>query len=103
MQPGHLLQGLTRLATEKLSHMANSLRYTVILEPDPDDGGYVVRIPAFPHAHTQGDDVEDALRNAREVIALEIEVMTERGEELPAPDGDAAIRVERVVVTLPAA
>jgi predicted RNase H-like HicB family nuclease len=83
--------------------MADALRYTVILEPDPDDGGYVVRIPAFPHAHTEGNDVEDSLRNAREVIALEIEVMTERGEDLPAPDGDAEIRVERVVVTPPAA
>jgi predicted RNase H-like HicB family nuclease len=79
------------------------LQYAVILEPDPDDGGYVVHIPAFPHAHTEGDDVEGALRNAREVIALELEVMAERGEELPAPDGDAAIRVERVVVAPPAA
>jgi predicted RNase H-like HicB family nuclease len=42
-------------------------------------------------------------RHAREVIALEIEAMTERGEYLPAPDGDAEIRVERVVVTPPAA
>ena len=38
----------------------------------------------------------DALRNAREVIALEIEVMAERGEDLPAPDGDAEIRVDVV-------
>jgi predicted RNase H-like HicB family nuclease len=55
----------------------------VILEADADDGGFVVQIPAFPHAHTQGDDVEDALANAREVIELEIEVATERGDDLP--------------------
>jgi antitoxin HicB len=83
--------------------MAEALRYAVILEPDPLDGGFNVHIPAFPHAHTQGDDVEDALRNAREVIELEIEVMIERGETLPEPDGDADIRIERVAITPPAA
>jgi predicted RNase H-like HicB family nuclease len=83
--------------------MAEALRYAVILEPDPLDGGFNVHIPAFPHAHTQGDDVEDALRNAREVIELEIEVMLERGETLPDSDGDADIRIERVAVTRPAA
>jgi antitoxin HicB len=83
--------------------MAEPLAYRVILQADPDDGGFVVRIPAFPHAHTQGDDVEDALANAREVIELEIEVAIERGEELPAPDADVPVRVERVVVIPPAA
>lgn len=77
--------------------------YRVILEADAEDGGYVVRIPAFPHAHTQGDTVEDALANAREVIELEIEVATERGEELPTSDADVPVRVERVVVASPAA
>jgi predicted RNase H-like HicB family nuclease len=41
--------------------------------------------------------------NAREVIELEIEVIIERGETLPEPDGDADIRIERVAVTPPAA
>lgn len=40
-----------------------------------------MRIPAFPHAHTQGDDLEDALANAREIIELEIFVAVERGED----------------------
>ena len=83
--------------------MAEPLAYRVILEADPDDGGFVVRIPAFPHAHTQGDDVDDALANAREVIELEIEVAIERGEELPAADADVPVRVERVVIIPPAA
>ena len=60
-----------------------TLSYRVILEPDPDDGGYNVVIPAFPTAHTQGDDVEDALRNAREVIELELAFLTEK--RLPIP------------------
>ena len=83
--------------------MADALRYAIILKPDPLDGGFNVHIPAFPHAHTQGDDVEDALRNAREVIELEMEVKIECGEALPVADGDADIRIERVAITLPAA
>ena len=83
--------------------MSDALAYRVILEADPEDGGFVVHIPAFPHAHTQGDDVEDALANAREVIELEIEVARERGEELPASDADVPVRVETVVISAPAA
>jgi antitoxin HicB len=77
--------------------------YRVILEADVEDGGYVVRIPAFPHAHTQGNTVEEALENAREVMELEIEVALERGEEVPAPDADVPVRVETVKVSAPAA
>jgi antitoxin HicB len=74
------------------------LAYRVVLEADPVDGGFVVRIPAFPHAHTQGDSAEEALANAREVIELEIEVARERGEDIPDPDADVPVRVERVVI-----
>jgi predicted RNase H-like HicB family nuclease len=56
------------------------LAYRVVLEADADDGGFIVHIPAFPHAHTQGETVAEALANAREVIELEIEVARERGE-----------------------
>jgi antitoxin HicB len=83
--------------------MAENRAYRVILEEDAEAGGFVVRIPAFPHAHTQGDTVDDALANAREVIALEIEVATERGEEIPAPDAHVPVLVERVSVAPPAA
>jgi len=83
--------------------MAEPLAYRVLLEADPEDGGFVVAIPAFPHAHTQGETVEEALANAREAIELEIEVLVERGEPVPAADANVAIRIERVVVTAPAA
>ena len=79
-----------------------ALSYRVILEPDEDDGGFNVVIPAFPAAHTQGDDAEDALRNAREIIALELNYLREKG--LPIPPSDTEnVRVERVTVTTPAA
>ncbi len=87
---------------EEQYHIMDALSYRVILEPDEDDGGFNVIIPAFPTAHTQGDDVEDALGNAREVIALELGFLRDKG--LPIPPSDAEnVRLERVTVALPAA
>jgi antitoxin HicB len=80
----------------------DALSYRVILEPDPDDGGFNVVIPAFPAAHTQGDDVEDALRNAREVIELELAYLAEKGLPIPRNDVEDFL-VERVTVAPPAA
>jgi predicted RNase H-like HicB family nuclease len=76
--------------------MSDPLAYRVILEPDEE--GFRAIIPAFPRVFTWGDDVADALRMAKDAIELEISVARERGEELPDPDGDAEIRVERVVI-----
>jgi len=52
--------------------------YRVILEPESDGSAYNVIVPAFPHAHTFGESVSEAMANAREV--LELEVGRERGE-----------------------
>jgi predicted RNase H-like HicB family nuclease len=77
------------------------LSYRVILEPDED--GYRAIIPAFPRIFTSGDDAEDALRMAADAIGLELSVLRERGLPPPGLDGDLEVRVERVVVTQPAA
>jgi predicted RNase H-like HicB family nuclease len=71
--------------------------YTVVLEPEAE-GGFSVHIPAFRGAHTQGETVEECLANAREVIALHLEVLAERGEPIPPSDVAAS-----VVITVPAA
>ena len=58
--------------------MARERSYTVVLEPEAD-GGYSAHIPAFRGAHTQGETVEEAIANARDVIAGYLEVMAENG------------------------
>jgi len=79
------------------------LRYSVVLEPgEPDEGGYVVTVPAFPEAVTEGDSVEEALANAREVIEACILARRDRGEAIPAADAGAT-RIETVAITFPAA
>lgn len=45
-------------------------RYTVLLTPDLESGGYTVTVPSLPGCVTDGETVEEALARARESIAL---------------------------------
>jgi predicted RNase H-like HicB family nuclease len=83
--------------------MGDFRAYRVFLTPDPDDGGFVVRVPAFPAIITQGDDVQDALSMAQDAIRLELAVALKAGIQPPPPDADDDILVETVIVESPAA
>lgn len=56
--------------------------YTVILHPEAE-GGYSVFVPALPGCHTQGDTLEEALKNVEEAIALCLDVL--KGSNHPIP------------------
>lgn len=49
--------------------------FQVLLEPDAKVGGYVVSCPALPGCYTQGDTIDEALENIKEVILLCLEDM----------------------------
>jgi predicted RNase H-like HicB family nuclease len=66
--------------------------YSVRVEPELE-GGYSVHVPAFRGAHTQGETVEEALANAREIIELYAEILSERGEPLPPSDPAGAVSI----------
>ena len=53
--------------------------YTVVLSPDPVDGGYSVSCPAMPGAVSQGDSRDEALANIREAMEGWAEVAAEDG------------------------
>lgn len=58
-------------------------RYTLLLMPDPEEGGYTVRVPALPGLTTEGDSLEEAIANARDAIALWIKSAEKHGEPIP--------------------
>ena len=60
------------------------VKYKIILENE-EEGGYTVHVPALPGCHTQGDNVEDALKNAKEAIECYLESLKKDG--IPAPPG----------------
>lgn len=71
--------------------------YTAIFEPDEEQGGYTVYIPALPGCISEGDTFEQAADNIREAAALYLEVMKARR---PAPArGSTGVIVAPVRVT----
>lgn len=61
----------------------NNYKYTIILDPDPEEGGYTVTVPSLPGCVTQGESIEEAIAMARDAIRLYIETLIENGETVP--------------------
>jgi antitoxin HicB len=78
--------------------MTTKRTYAVVLEPE-DEGGFTVRVPAFPEIVTYGRDESEALAMAKDAIELVIEDSVARGE--PLPNGEPS-RIREVTVTLAA-
>lgn len=71
--------------------------YTVVLECDPDEPGYSVRVPALRGCYTQGDTVEEALANAKEAIGGHIAALEQIGAPVPEEeDGVPAAAMQAV-------
>ncbi|MEO9027218.1 MAG: type II toxin-antitoxin system HicB family antitoxin [Ktedonobacteraceae bacterium] len=61
----------------------NEHRYAILLDPDPEEGGYTVTVPSLPGCVTQGDTIEEAITMAKDAIRLFIETLVENGEPVP--------------------
>ena len=72
--------------------------YTIVLDPDADEGGYSVLVPSLPGCITQGGSVEECLERAREVIALHIAALVDDGEPVPEEQEHPQL----LTVTIPA-
>ena len=79
--------------------MANQ-RYSVLLTPDPEVGGYTVTVPAIPEIVTEGDDEAHALEMAREAIALYVGYAADNG--IGVPEERMAPRLATVEVEMDA-
>jgi antitoxin HicB len=71
--------------------------YPVQLDPE-EDGGYVVTLPDIGYGATQGDTLEEALRQAVDMLEEAILGMIAHDEEVPVPLPAAG----RPVLRLPA-
>ena len=59
------------------------VRYTILLDPDPEDGTYTVTVPALPGIVTQGSSIEEAIAMAKDAIELHLEGLVAHGEPIP--------------------
>lgn len=79
----------------------SKLTYTILLHPDPEEGGYTVTVPALPGCITQGETLEEAIAMAKEAISLHAEGLIARGR--PVPEGDEGTQAINITVDAPAA
>jgi antitoxin HicB len=57
--------------------------YTIVLDPDVEEGGYTVTVPALPGVVTQGETVEECQERAIEAIELYVETLIAAGRPVP--------------------
>jgi predicted RNase H-like HicB family nuclease len=59
--------------------------YSVVVHA-AEEGGYWLEVPALPGCYSQGESIDEALANAREAIALYLDVLREEGKQVPRDD-----------------
>lgn len=58
-------------------------RFRIVLDFNEEDGGFTVTVPALPGCVTEGDTIEEALTNAKEVIKGYLKALEIQGRPLP--------------------
>jgi antitoxin HicB len=58
-------------------------RYTIILDPDEEEGGYTVTVPALPGCITQGNTLEEVIALAGDAIRGFLEALAKDGQPIP--------------------
>jgi predicted RNase H-like HicB family nuclease len=83
--PGNRNRGRD-MARAKVTQPSSAVRtFTAVIEPDVEDGGYVVTFPAIPDLATQGETLEEARSMAEDCLRGYLEVLRETGHPLPTP------------------
>ena len=72
--------------------------YVAIVEDAGAEKAIGVWFPDLPGCFSAGDDVDDALRNAHEALALYAEAETREGRSLPKPRTISALKSDPGVV-----
>ena len=70
--------------------------FKIILEPEKENGGYSVTVPALPGCTSQGETLEECMAHAKEAIELFIEGLKE--DSLPVPESDVLLEEIEVAV-----
>lgn len=67
--------------------------YPAVFGRDDEIPAYGVMFPDLPGCVTQGDDLEDAMRMAREVLALHLFGMYRDGDPIPEPSTPESVTI----------
>ncbi|OGQ48635.1 MAG: hypothetical protein A3I10_05405 [Deltaproteobacteria bacterium RIFCSPLOWO2_02_FULL_57_26] len=73
------------------------MKFSVVIEKDPE-GGYVVSCPAIKGCHSQGDTVEEALKNIKEAISGCLKTLNERAKKVARRRDPSRVTVSEIRV-----
>jgi predicted RNase H-like HicB family nuclease len=68
------------------------MEYTVILH-EAEEGGYWVDVPSLPGCFSQGESLDETMRNAERAIRSHIAALREDGQSIPTDGGFLLARV----------
>ena len=68
------------------------MQYSVVVH-SAEEGGFWVDVPALPGCYSQGESVDESLRNVTEAIELYLEVLRDEGRDAPQ-DSEVVYQVE---------
>jgi antitoxin HicB len=93
--------GYNRISVKDFSESARQeegvmKRLVVVINSDPEDGGYVATVPSLPGVVGQGETEEEAFEDVKAALEFTLESMIERGEELPSGE-EVAREVELAI------
>jgi len=81
----------------KSSTGRNKMKFNVVIEKDAE-GGYVVSCPAIKGCHSQGETVEEALKNIKEAIIGCLQTLNERAKKVARRRGPSRVTVHEIRV-----
>lgn len=77
-------------------------KYTFIAKLTHDsENGYTIEFPDLPGCITEGDNLEECNRNAKEALSLHLFGMEEDHDDIPNPIGPEEIEVEKGQLLMP--
>jgi predicted RNase H-like HicB family nuclease len=68
-----------------MSQQEESQHYSMMIEWDPNDRIYVVRVPELPGCVTHGKTYEEAVKQGQDAIESWIDAARAWGDPIPAP------------------
>jgi len=70
----------------------------MILIYKAEEGGFWAEVPALPGCYSQGETIEETVRNIKEAIEAHILALKEEGEEIPTREKFVIGRVKIAAV-----
>ncbi len=77
--------------------MAKRLMFDVVVQKD-ETGGYVAFVPSLPGCHTQGETLEELMKNVEEAIELYLETLDEEEKSEVLKMAQSVVGLQKVEV-----